>query len=88
MNGDGNSFGIQNESTESFLMKNVQILYLIEYAHNRLFVTVNPAAMLLIDDWINVKRIQDSNSTNIDKTFAFLLPDFDEENFPFIAVCG
>ena len=69
-------------------MKNKSILFMIEYAKNKLFVTVYPTCMLLIDDWVNVKCIQDPNSTNMDKTFAFAAPDFDEENFPFIAVCG
>ena len=88
MNGDGNSLEIFNEATESILMKNEYILFMIEYAQNKLFVTIDPTCMLLIDDWENVKCIQDSNCANITKTFAFLVPNFDEENFPFIAICG
>ena len=88
MNGDGNSLEIFNEATESILIKNEEILFMIEYAQNKLFVTVDPTCMLLIDDWVNVKCIQDPNSTNTLKTFAFKVSNFDEETLPFIAVCG
>ena len=37
---DGNTFKVQNKATESILIKNEAILYMIEYAQNKLFVTV------------------------------------------------
>ena len=44
--------------------------------------------MLLISDWENIRCIYDLNSSNIHKHFSFMLPNFDVEKFPFIAVCG
>merc|ERR1712150_169623 len=44
--------------------------------------------MYLVDDWFVLKCIQDPNSANTYKSYAFLLPGFDEMSFPFIAVCG
>ena len=61
---------------------------IIEYAPNKLFVAGSPTCMFLIDDWVNVRCIHDPNSSNNAKNFAFLLPNFDVDAFPFIAVCG
>ena len=44
--------------------------------------------MLLVDNWEKVRVIKDSMSANIRKSFAWLLPNFDEVSFPFILVCG
>ena len=63
-------------------------MFIIEYAQNKLFVTVHPTCMFLVDDWVNVRCIQDPNQSNTWKTFAFIVPNFDMEKFPLIAVCG
>ena len=61
----------------------------MEYAPNKLFATGYPTpCIFLFDNWASIKCIHDPNSSNIDKTFAFVVPSFDAENFPFIAVCG
>ena len=44
--------------------------------------------MYLVIEWETVIIIEDLNHANTDKTFAFTLPEFNIDNFPFIAVCG
>ena len=70
------------------ILQDEYIRCIIEYAPNQLFVTVSPTCMFLIDDWIKIKCIHDPNSSNTEKNFSFLFPNFDLEDFPFIAVCG
>merc|ERR1719510_1615761 len=63
-------------------------MFLLEYATNKLFVSGYPTHMYLVLDWETVILITDPNSKNTFKTFAFPVPNFDEETNPFIAVCG
>ena len=44
--------------------------------------------MYVVLDWDVVKLITEPNSANTFKTYAFPVPDFDEETNPFIAVLG
>ena len=44
--------------------------------------------MYLVNNWDTVIKIEDANKANVFKTHLFPLPNFNEENFPFIAVCG
>ena len=44
--------------------------------------------MYLVIEWETVIIIEDPNHANTDKTFAFTLPEFNINSFPFIAVCG
>ena len=44
--------------------------------------------MYLVIEWEIVMIIEDPNHANTDKTFAFKLPEFNIDSFPFIAVCG
>ena len=44
--------------------------------------------MYLVHSWETVILIKDANSANIFKRYALPVASFDEETFPFIAVCG
>lgn len=57
MKEDGEGFEVFNTTTESILIKNDYIVYMLEYAKDKLFATVNPTCMLLIDDWTNIRCI-------------------------------
>ena len=61
--------------------------FLLEYGKNELFVT-NGTQMLLVHDWSTVKLITEPNPANTFKTYAFPVPDFNEETNPFIIVLG
>ena len=63
-------------------------MFVIEYEPNRLFITGLPTHMYLVNEWENVKLIEDPNYANSYKTYAFPIPDFNVESFPFLAVCG
>ena len=56
------------------LIKDEYIGFMIEYADNKMFATGYPACMFLIDDWTTIRCIQDPNSSNVQKLFAFQIP--------------
>ena len=89
LNKEGDSLMPYNEITESTLFKDEVPNYLFEFAKNKLLVSDGAAShMYLVVDWCVVKCIFDPITANTYKTYAFLLPGFNEESFPFIAVCG
>ena len=63
-------------------------MFLLEYAPNKLFVAGAPAHMYLVLNWDTVKFIVEPNPVNTFKSYAFPVPDFDEETNPFIVVLG
>ena len=63
-------------------------MYLLEYKKNKLLVSGDKTYMYLVDDWDTVILIPDPNSANTLKTFAFPIPDFDDDTNPFIVVLG
>ena len=63
-------------------------MFLLEFADDKLYVGGYPAHMYLVFYWETVKFIADPNTANIFKTYAFPVPDFDEETNPFIVVLG
>ena len=73
---------------ESMIFLHEVPMTLIEYAHNKLFVCCLQKHMYVALNWDAVKLIIDPNTANTFKTYAFLVPDFDEEANPFIAVLG
>ena len=44
--------------------------------------------MYLVKDWEVVILIEETNVSNTFKYFAFPIPNFDEETFPFIVILG
>ena len=88
MSEDNSSLILHNETIESTFFKDEFPLYPLEFAKNKLLVTCHPSHILIIVDWIVTKCILDPNTTNISKSYVFLLPGFDQIKFPFIAVCG
>ena len=44
--------------------------------------------MYVVLNWETVKFIAEPNAANIKKTYAFPVPEFNEENNPFIVVLG
>ena len=44
--------------------------------------------MYVVKDWSSVKLITDPDTSNYKKTWAFPMPKFDAESFPFIVVAG
>ena len=89
LNQEGTCLITYNETTESILFKDEAPDYLFEFAKNKLLVSGMAASHIyLVVDWRVVKCIFDPITANTYKTYAFLLPGFDENSFPFIAVCG
>ena len=88
LNQEGTSLIPYNEKTESTLFKDEAPGYPLEFAKNKLLVTGFPSHMYLVVDWCVVKCIFDPISANINKIYAFSLPEFDEVSFPFIVLCG
>ena len=63
-------------------------MYVVEFEKNKLLVTGHPSDIYLIIDWIDVKKIENPDMASSSMTYAFLLPYFDLDTFPFIAICG
>ena len=89
LNQEGTGLIPYNETTESTLFKDEAPGYPLEFAKNKLLVSgPAPSHMYLVVNWCVVKCIFDPITANVYKTYAFTLPGFNEESFPFIAVCG
>ena len=73
---------------ESMIFLHEVPMTLIEYANNKLFVCCLQTHMYVALNWDVVKLITEPNTANTFKTYAFPVPDFDEESNPFIAVLG
>lgn len=76
------------QETEAMVFKHGLPMYLLEYKKNKLLVSGDPTHMYLVDDWDTVILIPDPNSANTLKTFAFPIPEFDEDTNPFMVVLG
>ena len=79
---------IYNQKSNSIILIDELPMLLIEYDQDKLFVTSFPTHMFLVIEWETVIEIEDPNFANTDKTFAFELPGFNIDSFPFLAVCG
>ena len=77
-----------NEAEESILFIGQKPVNTLEFANNKLLLTVHPYQMYVVHDWSSVRCVPDPNTANIYKGYAFMLPTFDEKTFPFIAVVG
>ena len=79
-----------NKETESMVFAHELPMAIIEYAKNKLFITGTPTHMYLVDNWEgeSVTVIVDNHPANTFKTQTYLLPGFNEETFPFVAVSG
>ena len=79
-----------NQKTESMIFADELPMALVEYVPNKLFITGTPTHMYLVDDWNaeSVTVIIDNHPANTFKTQVYLLPGFNEQTFPFIAVSG
>ena len=57
MTENGEGFEVFDTTTESILIKNDHIEYILEYDQDKLFATGYPTCMYLIDDWTNIRCI-------------------------------
>ena len=83
-----NGLGLEvfHQNKQSIIFKDEIPVHVLEYAKDKLFISDHH--MYLVEDWLNVRVIFDPNLANTFKTQAMLLPGFDEQTFPFIAVTG
>ena len=61
---------------------------MIEFADKKILATTLSNIVLLILDFCKVKLINDQSYSDGWKCQPFLLPGFDEVNFPFILLSG
>ena len=61
--------------------------YLVEFAKNKMLITGYPSHNYIVHDWEAVSVLQNPEPQNFNY-FAMVMPDFDEVDFPFIALCG
>ena len=61
---------------------------MLEFSANKIAIHLAPTDILIAHDWKVVHLIRDTNQFNIDKHWIALLPDFNENTFPFIVFSG
>ena len=59
-----------------------------EYAPNKILALTLGNCMFILHDFSVIKFIDDQNYDNIEKNQPKLIPNFDEERFPFILLAG
>ena len=84
-----NSFLLEaiNQVNESMVFKHELPLFTIEYAKNKMLITSYPSHNYIVKDWQAVSVIPNPESANFN-FFALPMPGFDEQAFPFLALCG
>ena len=70
------------------LLKNEGVYSILEFAVNRMIISVQLTDLLIAHDWQVVNSIRDGNLGNTQKCWMALLPGFDRETFPFIISSG
>ena len=70
------------------LLKNEGVYSILEFAANRMIISVQLTDFLIAHDWQVVNCISDRNLGNTQKCWMALLPGFDQETFPFIISSG
>ena len=74
--------------TESILFKVEAIQGVCEFAKNQFVFYGRQEHLFIVKDWKVVKRINDSDSKNINKYSINMFHGFDINNFPFIVTSG
>jgi hypothetical protein len=75
------------EEKESMGFKHEDPGYLVEISKNKLFITGYPSHSYIVKDWQAVNVIHSQVHANYN-FFVMPLPGFDEETYPFLALCG
>ena len=78
----------ENTRENSMVVLYEMPVYILEYRSNKLIITLNPADILLTEDWQPIRHIQAAVEGNIDKNYICRHPDFDEVKFPFLIISG
>ena len=73
---------------DKLLQTNETINYVMEYAPNKFVAHALPASILVVYKQKVIRRIDDPNLKNSEKNLLMLIPDFNEEKFPFILSTG
>ena len=72
----------------SMLLKQETILSALEYARNKIVVSLDPTDLLIIENWQPKKIIFRMQPTNTSKYFIASFPNFDMKDFPFLVCSG
>ena len=73
---------------KSLLLKDEVIYTVLEYALEKMIVSLKLTNLLIVHKWMPLKMISRNSQGNIQKYYFDLLPNFDEQKFPFIACSG
>ena len=78
---------IINQENESIVFKDECPGFLIEYARNKMCIAGFPSHNYIVEEWETVRVIFNTESKNFN-FFIVPMPGFDEQVFPFLALCG
>ena len=82
-----NDFVIANCKQDSFTMLQEWPYSALEYAKNKVIVTIVDRVILL-EDWECVRVYKDSHNSFKDRGYITVLPGFNATTFPFVALAG
>ena len=85
---DGTGLEPYKWKEESVLWKDERPRAIVEWGENKMLITGDPTHMYMVYDWEVVKYIPDEVEENYNKNLAFIMPCFDQEKFPHLAICS
>ena len=77
-----------NPKVDAMLIGHNQVQSICEYEENRMVITLKPHDVLLTDNWVVLKRIEDLKEGNTQKNWIGILPGYHRERFPFVVCQG
>lgn len=84
-----NAFFEQSDTgNNSLMMYNEQIQTMLEYAQEKMIISLHSADMLIVESWQNFKVIPSISKGNIEKNFIGEHPLFHQDKFPFLICSG
>ena len=88
MSNEWDSLIAYEPDTQSIIFKEWKLIEAYEYAKDKILVTTMSNVLFLVQDFCLVKLINDESYNEICRGDFTPLPNYDEENFPFILIGG
>ena len=81
-------FKLHNPKDSALLIKSAQVSQVFEFAKDELIIHLAPTDLLIAKEMQVIARVNDPDAGNHNKYQITMLPSFDADTFPFIALSG
>ena len=81
-------FVCKNQKENSIMLLSEESRSVHEYAENKIIISLYPTDLLIVHNWVAVRRIIDTNPGNSQKFWIQQMPIFNEDTFPFLVCSG